>query len=230
MIEIKKDTVVLSLANSSCTIHLYGATVTSWKYAGKERFFLSENAVTNGSKAIRGGIPLVFPQFGPTGKLPQHGFARLSMWSFGGVDIDSEKEVKVHFTLEQHQIPAAQLALWPHGNISSLFSAFRLIYTVSLSANTLKTSIKIQNIGTELFQYHFLFHTYVRIPVYMACNHSLLQTVGFSDSMDIRIRSLINAIQLREQSQSQKKSTGYILRCKMILLLFKMLWFCTSRI
>jgi hypothetical protein len=43
-------------------ILLYGATIISWKDAkGEEKLWLSEKAATDGSKAVRGGIPLVFP-------------------------------------------------------------------------------------------------------------------------------------------------------------------------
>ena len=43
-------------------ILLYGATVISSKSAnGKENLFLSEKAHLDGSKAVRGGIPVVFP-------------------------------------------------------------------------------------------------------------------------------------------------------------------------
>jgi len=46
----------------SVEILLYGATVTSWKdKAGNEKLWVSESAKTDGSKAVRGGIPLVFP-------------------------------------------------------------------------------------------------------------------------------------------------------------------------
>ena len=46
----------------SISVHLYGATVTSWKLAGgQEQLFLSEKASLDGSKPIRGGIPVVFP-------------------------------------------------------------------------------------------------------------------------------------------------------------------------
>ena len=46
----------------SVTVYLYGATVTSWKLAnGEEQLFLSEKAHLDGSKPIRGGIPVVFP-------------------------------------------------------------------------------------------------------------------------------------------------------------------------
>jgi glucose-6-phosphate 1-epimerase len=46
----------------SVEILLYGATIISWKDAkGAEKLWLSEKAKTDGSKAVRGGIPLVFP-------------------------------------------------------------------------------------------------------------------------------------------------------------------------
>lgn len=43
-------------------ILLFGATIISWKSAnGKENLFLSSKAHLDGSKAVRGGVPLVFP-------------------------------------------------------------------------------------------------------------------------------------------------------------------------
>jgi glucose-6-phosphate 1-epimerase len=46
----------------SLEVLLYGATVISWKdKSGAEKLWLSENAKLDGSKAVRGGIPLVFP-------------------------------------------------------------------------------------------------------------------------------------------------------------------------
>jgi glucose-6-phosphate 1-epimerase len=76
-VETQSGMTVLRQGETSCTVHQFGATVTSWKFGGVERLFLSDRAVQDGSKPIRGGIPLVFPQFGQNGKLPQHGFARL---------------------------------------------------------------------------------------------------------------------------------------------------------
>lgn len=62
-ISVTDDLVVATLpSGESVTVYLYGATVTSWKLAnGEEQLFLSEKAVLDGSKAIRGGVPLVFP-------------------------------------------------------------------------------------------------------------------------------------------------------------------------
>ena len=42
---------------------LFGATVISWKSGknGEENLFVSEKASLDGGKAVRGGIPVVFP-------------------------------------------------------------------------------------------------------------------------------------------------------------------------
>lgn len=45
----------------SVEVLLYGATVTSWKSNGTENLWLSQAAKLDGSKPVRGGIPVVFP-------------------------------------------------------------------------------------------------------------------------------------------------------------------------
>jgi glucose-6-phosphate 1-epimerase len=101
-------TIVHSSSGASIKIHPYGATVLSY-VAGiptttttnedgstlRELLFVSDHAVLDGTKPIRGGIPLVFPIFGPppppssssskdgtiVDTMPQHGFARRSIWT-----------------------------------------------------------------------------------------------------------------------------------------------------
>lgn len=48
-------------SGDSVEVMLYGATVISWKNDGQENMWLSSNAHMDGSKAIRGGVPVVFP-------------------------------------------------------------------------------------------------------------------------------------------------------------------------
>lgn len=62
--------------STSLTIYRYGATITSWSVDGHENLFLSSKAVLDGTKAIRGGIPICFPSFGPWKYGPAHGLAR----------------------------------------------------------------------------------------------------------------------------------------------------------
>ena len=68
---------------------LYGAHVCSWRTlapparaeVSPELLFVSSKAIFGPPKAIRGGIPICFPQFSDMGPLEvAHGFARNSEW------------------------------------------------------------------------------------------------------------------------------------------------------
>ena len=66
---------------AQATVALFGAHLLSWRTAdGKERLFCSSQTALDGSKAIRGGVPVIFPQFNVRGDGPRHGFARVSTW------------------------------------------------------------------------------------------------------------------------------------------------------
>src|SRR5512143_1332013 len=66
---------------SRAEVYLHGAHVTSWIPAGNdERLYLSGASEFRDGAAIRGGVPIVFPQFSSWGLLPKHGFARNQAW------------------------------------------------------------------------------------------------------------------------------------------------------
>jgi glucose-6-phosphate 1-epimerase len=85
--------------------------------------------------------------------LPQHGFARVSRWKWAGVTVDHIQQLTISFSLTPEAIPASQRTLWPFD--------FRLVYNVTLSANTLKTELVISNTGNVPFNFTCLFHTYL---------------------------------------------------------------------
>merc|ERR1711869_154054 len=95
------DTVVLKHSSgASAEIYLFGATLTSYKTAdGKEQIFVSPGALFDGKKAIRGGVPVVFQQFGqPDPAMAQHGFARSSFWKVASIS-DLDGKVSATFAL-----------------------------------------------------------------------------------------------------------------------------------
>ncbi|KAJ3407245.1 glucose-6-phosphate 1-epimerase [Chytriomyces confervae] len=156
-VTLQDDKVIASIGQATVEIYHYGATVTSWKCGGKERLYLSSQSFLDGSKAIRGGIPLVFPHFGsiPESQLPQHGFARVSRWSWLGVQSENASEIVVAFGLDRSGVPEKLAALWTHG--------FKLVYTVTLTADTLKTALSAENTGPTAFTFTSLLHTYFAI-------------------------------------------------------------------
>lgn len=165
IVEQTSDSVTLYVANDHSTsvkILKYGATVISWKVKGKEQLFLSEGAKTDGSKPVRGGIPLVFPVFGKCeqkpefAKLPQHGFARNSTWDFLGL-VD---EHTAQFALSEEDANPEIYSKWGSGD-----NKFCLFFNVKLDEKTLTTSIEVENCNTEKpFEFNWLFHTYLRTP------------------------------------------------------------------
>eukprot|EP01103_Thecamoeba_quadrilineata_P017345 TRINITY_DN6109_c0_g1_i1.p1 TRINITY_DN6109_c0_g1~~TRINITY_DN6109_c0_g1_i1.p1 ORF type:complete len:295 (+),score=57.89 TRINITY_DN6109_c0_g1_i1:8-892(+) len=180
-VEQKDKTIELQLGSSSVTIYHYGATITSWKTNGLERLFLSSKAILDGTKAVRGGIPLVFPVFGqsqsphPTSSLPQHGVARTSIWKFlGSSVIDTNEEVTVVFELNSSDVSEDLRSKWPH--------QFKLVYTVTLRENSLGTELQILNTSeTESFEFQVLLHTYFNVP---DSSHLLVRGVESSSYFD----------------------------------------------
>ena len=61
---------------AQATVLRHGAQIVSWIPAGdQERLYLSPIAAAGPGQAVRGGIPVVFPQFASQGPLPKHGYA-----------------------------------------------------------------------------------------------------------------------------------------------------------
>jgi len=143
-------------AKASVDVYLHGATVTSWKILGQEMLYLSPTAIFAPGKAIRGGVPVVFPQFGP-GPLPQHGFARNSLWTLGETHVvQATGDISTDLHLEDSE---ATRAVWPH--------AFRLTLTILLKPTSLSMQLKVDNRnpkeGGEPFSFTALLHTYLAV-------------------------------------------------------------------
>ena len=126
-----------------------GAHVLSWQADGKERLFLSPTSVCDGVTAIRGGIPVCFPQFNQRGPLPKHGFARNMPWR--AVPELGQADARV-FELATH---AATLALWP--------CHFKARLTVLLAPGQLKVTLSVENQGEQPLSFTGALHTYFAV-------------------------------------------------------------------
>jgi len=97
-------------AAAEATIYLQGAHLAEWKPAGQEPvLFLSARSQYVPGKAIRGGVPVIFPWFGPRhdGKAgPQHGFARTSVWELAFAAVAGD-DVHLTFTLGPSEVSRA---------------------------------------------------------------------------------------------------------------------------
>lgn len=172
--------VILTVGNSSVSILKYGATVTSWKKDAKEQLFLSEKAVLDGSKAVRGGIPLVFPVFGkanegPCSQLPQHGFARNHAWEFLGKT--TESPLTVQFGLGPENLSQQAKDAWNYD--------FTLLYSVSLTDDGLTTRLEVENTDDKPFEFNVLFHTYFKIDDISKVSVEGLENADVNDKVSV---------------------------------------------
>lgn len=133
----------------ACTVALHGAQLLSWQTAdGVERIYLSPEALFDGRSAIRGGVPVCWPQFNQRGPLPKHGFARNTAWRLQPDQAPGE----LLLCLRDDD---ASRALWPH--------AFRLGLRVTLTPGALRIALDVQNTGVEPWAFTAALHTYLQV-------------------------------------------------------------------
>lgn len=141
-------TAVLRVDNeNSLEAVVFGAQILSWRSGGQERLFLSNRSIFDGKKAIRGGIPLVFPQFG-SGEMPSHGFARIVSWEIIQACQNSDGSLSVIFGLAAND---ETKKYWKADFEAEL--ECRL-------ADTLVTTLRVKNKGDSSIEFQNAFHTY----------------------------------------------------------------------
>ena len=117
------DIIVIDHALVRAAIALQGAHLLSWQPQGAEPvLWLSDNTAFQKGKALRGGVPICWPWFGPAkeASLPAHGFARILPWTLSAHNEDSDGVV---LTFELKNSPET-MKLWPHE--FTLYARFKL--------------------------------------------------------------------------------------------------------
>jgi len=199
---------LLTHSNSSTVeIYLHGATVTSWKILGTEILYLSEKAQFAAGKALRGGIPVIFPQFGP-GKLPQHGFARSQPWHFVDSKVHASGDVQATFLLRDNAETRKQ---WDY--------AFELKLTVLLKLSSLVLKLEVQNKDSKPFDFIILLHTYLAVSHINKVTVSGLKGFQYIDKVDggktkeeknelVRVSSEVDRVYIGAGKQPVQVSDG----------------------
>jgi glucose-6-phosphate 1-epimerase len=145
------DLVAPDGARARC--YLDGAQVASWIPAGAttDRLFVSERAQYGAGVSIRGGIPICFPQFGSSGPLRHHGFARLKRWTVVTQEVrDGRARATLRLTDD-----AKTRAEWPH--------AFTADLTVEVWGASLSVALEVTNRGTASCRFTAALHPYFRV-------------------------------------------------------------------
>jgi len=137
------------------TVLLRGGQLVSWINAqGNELLYVSPPSVereASPGRAVRGGVPVVFPQFGDMGPLQRHGFARTSAWTLH----DSWYHLGVpHVTLRMRSNETTR-KLWPY--------EFDCYLHISLDSPCLVMALEVLNTGKQPMRFNAALNPCLRV-------------------------------------------------------------------
>ena len=169
-----------STSGASIQVSAYGATLISYQSGGttaveqREHIFVSKLALLDGTAPVRGGIPLVFPIFGPTtvvgSTMPQHGLARRNVWTVLK-EYDTTESAGITYQLDLCQTSAGRGDgnIWTASEENKAYDC-TLLYDVDFSGCQMTSKLTIQNTGANAFPFQCLLHTYYKVEGSAALN------------------------------------------------------------
>lgn len=157
-IDEKHTLTCATITTTLCTAELYlqGAHLTQWQPLNhKPILFLSDHSSYVPGKAIRGGVPIIFPWFGPRTATacdnrsdgPAHGFARTEDWQLVSASMNGELLVLV-LSLEANEISRALG-----------FDQFHLQYRLTFGTD-LVLQLAVENRAESTLCFSEALHTY----------------------------------------------------------------------
>lgn len=161
---------------SSVTVYEQGAHLTSWKTTGGvEHLYLSPTAIYADRVALRGGVPIIFPQFGTYGPMrPSHGFARIRPWKV--------EEAGAGHAVFSLRVPIADLHADGMAMQECSNDAVVLTYSIKFSNAKLLLSMKVTNLSEEYAApFQFAFHTYFAVS---SVERTVINGVNLSPFID----------------------------------------------
>ena len=139
----------IKTAAAEARIFLHGAHLTHWQPAGAAPvIFMSAESLYQDGKAIRGGVPVCLPWFGPRDGSAAHGFLRNKSWEIDSVQSLENGAIRATFITASND---DTLAKWPHEFVA------RLSFTVGA---TLTMELEMENTSLGAFTFSEALHTY----------------------------------------------------------------------
>jgi glucose-6-phosphate 1-epimerase len=178
---------------STAEIYLLGAHLTGFqKNDEPPLLFTSQESQFAAGKAIRGGVPIVFPWFGPREGRAQHGFARVTEWEWEGSSAAPDGSLTVRFRLPDS---AARADGSPPASVT---------FTVTVSDN-LTMELTIANpSGTESLSFENCLHAYFAIGDIAEIEITGLKGTAYIDKVDNFTRKVESADAIRISSETDR--------------------------
>jgi glucose-6-phosphate 1-epimerase len=164
-----------SADGARATVMLHGGHLVSWIPAGgDEQLYLSPDSLFGDGASIRGGVPVIFPQFAARGTLPRHGLARTRAWTLDDTPAPERRGGHAQAVLRLEAGEDTR-RLWPH--------EFALELTVSVHGRQLDMELAVANAGEAPFEFSAALHNYLRTGDVLKTQLEGLQAVRYEDSL-----------------------------------------------
>jgi glucose-6-phosphate 1-epimerase len=189
---------VATTSHATAHVYLHGAHLTHFQPVGSAPLlFTSPRSAFAAGRAIRGGVPVIFPWFGRNPddpRAPDHGFARTGEWSVESVEAQGET-LSIALALTATE---ATRAAWPH--------TFSLRYRVSVGA-ALEMALTVENRSSTAFVFQEALHAYLHVGDAEAASVHGLEDTTYIDKADgmarkgqgrepVRLRGLTDRVYL----------------------------------
>jgi glucose-6-phosphate 1-epimerase len=163
--------VLRNAAGDAASVTLHGAQLLSWVPAGgADQIYRSPLSAPAPGRALRGGVPVCFPQFSGRGPLPKHGFARTRRWELVSAPVPGAPVAEARF-----QLDSAMAAMgWEH--------AFCLVLVVRLGPGWIELELQAANTGRTPFGFTGALHTYLAVQDVRSAKVLGLQGVEYEDA------------------------------------------------
>lgn len=173
--------IITEPSGSSAEVFLHGGQIVSWKNQRRqELLFMSSKAVIKPPKAIRGGIPICFPQFGNLGNLERHGFARNRLWevdSSSAPASPAKSQTLVDIVLKSTE---DDLKTWPR--------SFELRLRIILAPGKLTLIPKVRNTDSKPLSFTFALRNYLSVSDVSEVRVEGLETLDYLDNLSDKER------------------------------------------
>jgi len=167
---------IVETPHAEATLYLHGAHVTHYQpRGGRPVLFTSRESRFQSGQPIRGGVPIVFPWFGPHGvdsSAPMHGFARVAEWRLEAANQEPDGSVVLSFGLDSAR---ATHPAWPH--------AYAAHYSVRIGPR-LELSFEVTNLSDRTVTYEESLHTYLTVEDVRAVEIRGLAGATYADNTD----------------------------------------------
>ncbi|MGK0186000.1 MAG: glucose-6-phosphate 1-epimerase [Verrucomicrobiales bacterium] len=169
----------MSSPQGTSTIALHGGHVLEYTPTDQQPvLWLSKKAVFSSGKAIRGGIPVCWPWFGPhpeNPEFPAHGIARTSAWEVIATANDGSDRISLTLLLRSDQSLNSDCSDWPH--------PFELTIEITL-AESLRVALTAHNTGELPMTCSAALHSYFAISNIANIRITGLEGTAYRDQLD----------------------------------------------